>query len=79
MGEKMTIKTLAIIHELLTERVDELEAKRDRAQDKMREARCDEDNEVRYVRAMEEEYKFAHKKWCEAKEALEEVEAHDFR
>ena len=75
----MTIKTLAIIHELLTERVDELEAKRDRAQDKMREARYDEDNEVRYVRAMEEEYKLAHKKWCEAKEALEEFEAHDFR
>ena len=75
----MTIKTLAIIHELLIDRVDELAAKRDQAQEAMREARYDEENNVRFVRAMEDEYKHAHKKWCEAKEALEEFEAQDFR
>ena len=78
MGENMTIKTLAIIHELLTERVHELEERRYRASAKLDDVEKRGDHEE-YIPALEEELGFVCRKLDEAKYALHDLEAHDFR
>lgn len=74
----MTIKTLAIIHELLTERVDELEERRYRASAKLDDVEKRGDHEE-CIPALEEELGFVCRKLDEAKYALHDLEAHDFR
>ena len=74
----MTIKTLAIIRELLAARVESLEAKRTEIQDELRSLTQNDEKECA-IKSQEAYFQYACEVLDEAKDALSDFEKHDFR
>ena len=74
----MTIKTLAIIRELLVARVESLEAKRTEIQDELRSLTQNDEKEC-VIKSQGAYNQYAGEVLDAAKDALSDFEKHDFR